>query len=386
LIATVLRGLRAVTTTDIKSRRVMILEPFGIGDMISYQPLIQSLRENEYDVRVCAREEWRTLYPEIEHWIPSRVPWSTYEETQKYRITQYRSPEYREFVRQLREACSGAIGVDTRGDIRSVLFLYWAGCREVLTLSNYLGSDLRNFSRAARSVPFSPNSRRWELNLSFLQAFGLSTRQRPPQFPHLRRPPTAFSDRRLGVVPIAPWNGKLWGRSKWTEFLARLTESGWDVTALCGPKQRSAASSELGELVPIVECTSIEAWAVELQKFSAIVTVDTGPMHLADALGVPMVALFGQGLLPLWAPSGRRSRVVSHQGDADFRVCHPVEANTSLGRDFMQRIQPSEVLDVLRHLEEIAPITLGAGIDIHDPEHLRLRSAFPTTEADLSLD
>jgi ADP-heptose:LPS heptosyltransferase len=354
--------------------------------MISYQPLIQSLRENGYDVRVCARKEWRALYPEVEHWIPSRVPWSSYEETQKYRITQYRSHEFREFVRQLREASTGAIGVDTRGDIRSVLFLYWAGCREVLTLSNYLGSDLQNFSGAAQRVPFSPNSRRWELNLSFLQAFGLSPRQQPPQFPHLRRPPKPVSDRRLGVIPIAPWNGRLWGRSKWTELLASLTELGWNVTALCGPGQRSAASSEVGGRVRVVECASIEAWAVELQEFSALVTVDTGPMHLADALGVPMVALFGPGLLPLWAPSGQFSRVVSHQGDADFRVCHQVEANMSLGREFMQRIQPAEVLDALRHLEEIAPSTSGAGIDIHDPEHLRLRSALPTTEADLSLD
>jgi ADP-heptose:LPS heptosyltransferase len=334
--------------------------------MISYQPLIHSLLENGYDVRVCARKEWRTLYPEVEHWIPSRVPWSTYEETQKYRLSQYRSPEFREFVRQLREAGTGAIGIDTRGDIRSVLFLYWAGCREVLTLSNYLGSDLRNFSGAARNVPFSPNSRRWELNLSFLRVFGLNSRQQPPQFPHLRRPPKAFSDRQLGVVPIAPWNGRLWERSKWAELLASLTESGWSVTALCGPGQRSAASTEVGGRVRVVECASIEAWAVELQEFSALVTVDTGPMHLADALGVPMVALFGPGLLPLWAPSSRLSRVVSHQGDADFRVCHQVEANLSLGREFMQRIQPAEVLAALRQIEEMALDLSASGLEIDD--------------------
>jgi ADP-heptose:LPS heptosyltransferase len=363
LLATALRAVRAASPAHAESRKVMVLEPFGIGDMISYQPLIQSLRENGYDVRVCARPAWQSLYPEVEHWVPSRVPWSSYEETQKYRFTQFRSAEFREFLRQLRKWSAGAIGIDTRGDIRSVLLLYWAGCREVLTLSNYLGSDLLNFSGAARRVPFSQNSRRWELNLSFLQALGLQPRGQPPEFPHLKRLGLSVSGRQLGLVPVAPWNGKLWGRSNWTEFLASATKSGWSSTALCGPGQMSAVSSELGGQVQIVECSSIEAWAVELQRFSAIVTVDTGPMHLADALGVPMVALFGQGLLPLWAPSGRLSWVVSHQDDPDFRVCHPVEENTVLGREFMRRIRPGEVLDALRQLEEMAPTRCGTVSD-----------------------
>jgi ADP-heptose:LPS heptosyltransferase len=89
-------------------------------------------------------------------------------------------------------------------------------------------------------------------------------------------------------------------------------------------------------------------------------------MHLADALGVPMVALFGPGLLPLWAPNSRLSRVVSHQHDADFRACHQVEANIALGREFMHRIQPAEVLAALRQIEEMALDPSVSGLEIDD--------------------
>jgi ADP-heptose:LPS heptosyltransferase len=67
-------------------------------------------------------------------------------------------------------------------------------------------------------------------------------------------------------------------------------------------------------------------------------------MHLNDAIGRPVVALFGQGSLPLWAPTHPDSVVVTHQGDPDFRLLAPTEANTASGEEFMRRISVAEVL------------------------------------------
>jgi ADP-heptose:LPS heptosyltransferase len=325
-----------------------------MGDMISYQPLIQSLLENGYDVRVCARPEWRSLYPEIERWVPARIPWSSYAEGMKYSLAEYASPAFRGFIRQLRDAGRGCIGLDTRGDIRSIVLLYLAGCSHVLTLSNYLGSDLNNFAGAARRVRFRGELCRWEVNLSFLDALQVQRKVAPPKFPHLSRPRVPVAARQLGIVPIAPWKGRLWGRDRWSEVIAAVTAKGWKVTALCGPGQSEAAAQELPGAIQIVECVAIEQWAAELQKFSAIVALDSGPMHLADALEVPLVALFGPGALPLWAPSGSQSRVLSHQNDPDFVPCHQIEKNVPLGREFMARIQPAEVVAALDHLEDRA--------------------------------
>src|SRR6185436_12964285 len=62
LVATVLRVwavVRGLSHKEPESRTVLIVEPFGMGDMISHQPLIQTLCQKKYDVRVCARREWR---------------------------------------------------------------------------------------------------------------------------------------------------------------------------------------------------------------------------------------------------------------------------------------------------------------------------------------
>src|SRR5215207_5702245 len=98
--ATVLRAAAAFRRFN--PRSVLILEPFGMGDMISHQPLIQSLLENGYDVRVCARPEWRSLNPEIQRWVPARIPWSSYAEGTKYSVAEYLRREFREFLWQLR--------------------------------------------------------------------------------------------------------------------------------------------------------------------------------------------------------------------------------------------------------------------------------------------
>jgi ADP-heptose:LPS heptosyltransferase len=73
-------------------------------------------------------------------------------------------------------------------------------------------------------------------------------------------------------------------------------------------------------------------------------------MHLADALGVPLVALYGVGRLPLWQPSAPRSRALHHQGDADFRQLAPTPANATEAQSFLARITVAEVLAALGQL------------------------------------
>ena len=333
------------------SAKVLILEPFGLGDVISLEPLARSLGEKKFQVIICARLEWRVLYGEEVTWMPSRIPWGYHQAQMKYRLADYFSPAFRRFMKELRQAGRGSIGLDPRGDIRSVILLYLAGCRKVITLSNYLGSDLAMFAGAAKQIPFSSKLRRWEMNLNFLQALGVAeAKPSPPFFKHLGSGPSE-SSRRVAIIPVAPWPGKFWESTKWQELIKQLPERGWRPRGLCGPGQKQIAESETGKAIEFSECSSIESWAKQLNQFSAVVTLDTGPMHLADALGIPVIALFGASILPLWAPNGKRSRVIAHHDDPDFQVCHPVDENLERARGFMRRITVEEVLQALESLE-----------------------------------
>jgi ADP-heptose:LPS heptosyltransferase len=294
---------------------------------------------------LCARPEWRVLFPGLA-WVESEAPWGRHARAQKYVLREYFGPALRGFLRTLRATARGAVGIDTRGDIRSVLLLHLAGCRRVITISSYAGSNLRMLAGAAERVEFSPDLRRWEMNLRCAAPLGLNVSSvAPPSFAHLHNPATPSL--RVGLVPIAPWEGKWWQREKWSQLSAQLKARHVEAVGLCGPGQGELARRELGGETVVIECGSVEEWARRLQEFAAVVTLDSGPMHLADALGVPVMALFGQGSLPLWAPSGPASAVITHQSDPHFRLAMPTEENTESGREFMRRISVEEVLAAL---------------------------------------
>ena len=347
LIALLWRLVRHFTPRRAGAERtVLILEPFGLGDVITHEPLIRALQANGVTVTFCARPEWRTLFPNV-RWVDSKIAWGRHSRAEKYPLSAYVGREFRSLLRELSSAARGTTGVDTRGDIRSVVLLYLAGCRRVITLSNYLGSDLIMPSFAGELIPFSPNLRRWELNLRFAERLGANTHGiTPPMFPHLKRDEVAMN-RQAALIPIAPWQGKWWQPDKWQAVVAGLLARGLTCTGLCGPGQSELARQQLGESIAMIECESLVDWAQQLQQFECLITLDTGPMHLADALDVPLAGLFGQGQLPLWAPGDTHSIVISHQSDPDFQVCAPIEANSACGREFMGRIAPDEVLQAI---------------------------------------
>ena len=100
----------------------------------------------------------------------------------------------------------------------------------------------------------------------------------------------------------------------------------------------------------ITECTTIESWIRFLSEIDLLVALDSGPMHLADALGVPLIALFGPGQLPMWAPSGKFARVLHHQEPPHFRPIHQIEGNERLGEALMEKITVEEVFDCIQNL------------------------------------
>lgn len=59
--------------------------------------------------------------------------------------------------------------------------------------------------------------------------------------------------------------------------------------------------------------TTLEQLIEELQKCRLLLTNDTGTMHLATLLGVPVVAVFGSTEPSLTGPLGRGNRIVRHQ-------------------------------------------------------------------------
>lgn len=339
-------------------RHALLLEPYGLGDAISLLPLTHGLLHHGWTVTVCARAHWRDLFPPAVQWVNCRLPWAAYDDHQKYQAGSLFGPAMRSFLGELTSAAAGAVGVDTRGDVRSLMLLWMARCHRVLSLDRYLGYDLVNHRWAAELVGFDASRRRWESNLQFLTAlcpeadagaFPLDLRT---HWPGVCDQP---SDRTIGLIPLAPWLGKIWPTESWRSLIVRLRAAGWQPCGLAGPGQHEATAAALGlGTDEVMLCDTIEAWARRLTRLAAVVSVDTGPMHLADALRVPLVALYGAGTLPLWAPSSPHSLALHRQQDADYTPVHPTGDGIARGQELMNRHTPDAVLAALHSIAGFA--------------------------------
>lgn len=152
------------------------------------------------------------------------------------------------------------------------------------------------------------------------------------------------------MIPLAPWPGRLWGHVKWQDLAKKISGLGLQPLALCGPGELANVKGIFDTLVDVQECNSVEDWIQHLQTASAVIGVNTGPMHLADALGKPLVVIDGPSKLPLWAPSGKKSRIIHHRDEIECAPCHQVDFSPKCGYKCMERIHVDEVLSALQEV------------------------------------
>ena len=96
------------------------------------------------------------------------------------------------------------------------------------------------------------------------------------------------------LVPTAGWGAKEWGTERFAELAARLCRGGCKVLLNKGPGSDQGMFSEIANHSGArpIECTLPRLVAMT-RRASLVVGGDTGPVHLAAALGRPVVALFG---------------------------------------------------------------------------------------------
>ena len=120
----------------------------------------------------------------------------------------------------------------------------------------------------------------------------------------------------------------------WPGFAAltrRLRDADLPMVALAGPADGSVVEALLG-LGVLAEDRVVRDWplpeiAALLSLARALVGNDSGPTHLAAAVGCPTVALFGPTDPAVWAPVGSRVRVVAGRpGGGPWADADQVEA------------------------------------------------------------
>jgi len=164
----------------------------------------------------------------------------------------------------------------------------------------------------------------------------------------------------LMIAPGARHATKMWSTAKWIELLKSAYSAGMVNQVILGgsdevgladqiagavdhPVTVTAGKTGLGELTAIIESGSV------------LVTGDSGPMHIAAAVGTPVVAIFGSTVPEFGFAPFRCEHELIQVDDLDCRPCHPHGLNRCPKGHFkcMEDIEVEPVIEATKRLAHI---------------------------------
>ncbi len=170
------------------------------------------------------------------------------------------------------------------------------------------------------------------------------------------------------VVPGAHWPNKRWPPASFAAVAAGLRDGGGLEPVLAGGAADQQTAELVRALIPggapqLAGRTGLPELAALLQMARVVIANDSGPAHLAAAVGTPVVALFGPTHEAFgFAPRGARVRVISRA-----LACRPCTVHGGLRcprrhRACLDDIASAEVLAAALELlaDQAAPVARGS--------------------------
>ena len=127
------------------------------------------------------------------------------------------------------------------------------------------------------------------------------------------------TDKLLAIHPGASCPSKVWPAERFAKAADRLRDIyGFKVLLIAGPKDIAKAETVIKNmqhpLINLAAKTSVSQLASVLKRCQLFISNDSGPVHIASAVGTPVISIFGRnqrGLSPTrWGPVGRKDRIL----------------------------------------------------------------------------
>jgi len=127
------------------------------------------------------------------------------------------------------------------------------------------------------------------------------------------------ADKLLAIHPGASCRSKIWPKERFSEVADKLIEKyGFKVLIIAGAKDAALAQLVLNKMrhkaVNLAGVTSVSQLASLLKRCQLFISNDSGPVHIATAVGTPVISIFGRkqkGLSPKrWRPVGVRDQIL----------------------------------------------------------------------------
>ncbi len=302
--------------------RILVIKLRAIGDVILATPVIENLRRAFPDAQIDFLTEPPAAsllkhHPDLDdvlvferNYVDSKSGLAWLRENLAF---------FRELYRRKYD-----LVFDLFGNPRSAQFAWATRARYRIGYA-FRG---RQYAYNYRIPPRGDRVHEVQFNLDALQALGIPVHTRDPRI-ELSDIEEAFAERYwqasgltgslvIGMNSSGGWYTKRWPLHRFAELGDRLTEQlSCRILLLWGPGElqdvQEIARSMKHQPI-IAPQTDLLQLAAILKRLHLLISNDSGPMHLAAAMGTPVVAIFGPTRPDLQGPWGQGHRVARLEG------------------------------------------------------------------------
>jgi heptosyltransferase-2 len=300
------RGIYLSEGTDPKQLQplhLLVRSPNWLGDACMAAPAIRAIKAGRPDLHltVLSPEKLAPLWREIS------------EVDQVLEIPPGASPF--SVAKLLRKSGNFQAAILLPNSVRSALEVWLARIPRRIGRDIHRGRRLLNQTMPTRRKTDHPIHQSEEL-LSMLRHMGApELPSRPPRIPPI-------GPLRIGLCPGAEYGpAKRWPLEYYRAVMEKISQQHdltWVIvgTAKEAPLGEQLAENFSGKVENLCGKTTLPELIAQLKGFTLLLTNDTGTMHLADLMGLPVVAIFGSTEPALTGPRGETTpphQVLRHQ-------------------------------------------------------------------------
>lgn len=313
-----LRSLRARSSKEIGS--ILVLESGNFGDIVGILPFLKNLRAQYPKAKIAV---WMnpSMFPLLENLglvdelLPARFPWAVH--FSQWRRYSPFSGLWLGVARCTREVRRREfdLALSARGDLRDNFVLWLTGIPRRVGYG-FLGGGFLMTELAMPDLERPHRSNCW---LRLLEHLGKPVREREPRL-ELERAEQEFAEEFLaervigdgeliiGIHPGARIQTRQWGAERFAEVGKRLAgQYAGKILWFQDPSEKTPANIPAGF---VLVALPLRQFMAVLARCSLLICNDSGPMHIASALQVPTVSVFGPTEPAWFGPLGKRNRIV----------------------------------------------------------------------------
>jgi lipopolysaccharide heptosyltransferase II len=291
-----------ISARDLKPFRILIRSSNWLGDAVMSVPAVRAIKNGRPDVHVTIAAPdkiapmWK-LIPEVDAIVP--LP----------------EGSLLSFVRLLRQQVPFDVAILFPNSLRVALESWLSGIPQRVGYRGHTRSWLVNQIVREPRKPGPPEHHSLRF-LRIARECGADTSNievpKPHQTSHIKHQTL------IGLCPGAEYGpAKRWLPERFAEAAAKVTAQSSAQWILFGTKNDAAIGEQIAaaiadHCVNRIGQTTLDQLIEELRQCRLLLTNDTGTMHLAALLGVPVVAIFGSTEPRLTGPLGDGHTILRH--------------------------------------------------------------------------